>query len=242
MALLENHFYHKTISLYTAVFGNCFANLKIKRDDGKVIAVPLAYAAQQKYNVKLDQDEDQTLVKFMKRSPRMSFILSGMRRDSQRSKNKQLLLTNRHAISPAVDPVKVQYNRVPYIFNYRLDITAKYLDDILQMIEQICVAFNPSIQVVVKDNPDLEDDSALTITMTSSGLEDNFEGVFETNREITVSMEFELEGYLYMETSGASIIRTVYVNYNELIAPRFNLETDIFNEDDYIPPEDRVPL
>lgn len=240
MALLDTHFYHKTITLYTAVFGNCFADLKIQRSDGKLIAVPLAYAAQQKYNVKLDQDEDQSLIKFMKRTPRMSFILSGMRRDSQRVKNKQFRLTNKHAVNPATDVVSAQYNRIPYIFSYRLELTAKYLDDILQMVEQICSTFNPSIQVVVKDNPDLDDESALTITMLSSGLEDNFEGAFETGREISVSMEFELEGYLYMRTSDSSVIKTVYVNYYDLSDPAFLNSQDIFDENDYIAPEDRI--
>lgn len=239
MALLDTHFYHKTISLYTAVFGNCFSDIKIKRSDGKVIAVPLAYAAQQKYNVKLDQDEDPDLIKFMKRTPRMSFLLTGMRRDSVRVKNRMNRLTNKHAINPAVDVVNAQYNRVPYTFSYRLDLTAKYLDDILQLIEQICVAFNPSIQVVVKDNPDLDDQSALTITMLSTGLEDSFEGAYETGREITVTMEFELEGYLYMQTTETNVIKTVYVNYRDLSEPDFIFNTDIFDEDDYIAPEDR---
>lgn len=239
MAILDTHFYHKSISLYTAVFGNCFANLKIKRSNGQTIAVPLAYAAQQKYNVRLDQDSDHSLIKFMKRTPRMSFVLLGFRRDSQRSKNKRLQLKNLHAVDPTTEPVSSQYNRVPYIFSYRLDLTAKYLDDILQLVEQICVVFNPNIQVVVKDNPDLADESSINITMTSTGLEDNFEGIFETGREITVSLDFELEGYLYMRTGEASLIKTVYVNYHDLIDPPYLIETDVFTEDDYIPIEER---
>ncbi len=242
MALLDKHFYHKTVSLYTAVFGNCFADLKIQRDNGKLIAVPLAYAAQQKYNVKGDQDADPSLIKFMKRSPRMSFLLTGFRRDAERTKNKLLRLTNKHAVDPGKDPVLYQYNRVPYVFSYRLDLTAKYLDDILQMIEQICTAFNPSIQVVVKDNPDLQDESALTITMLTGGLEDNFEGIYETGREITVNLEFELQGYLYMPTNDATIIQKVYVNYHDLIDPPFLIDRDEFDEDDYIPEDERVRL
>jgi len=239
MAFLDTHFYHKTTSLYTAVFGNCFSDLKLIRSDGKTISVPIAYAAQQRYNVKLDQDPDQSLIKFMKRTPRMSFLLTGFRRDSIRAKNKFFRLTNKHVVNPATEPVSAQYNRVPYIFSYRLDITAKYLDDFLQIVEQICSAFNPSIQVVVKDNPDLQDESALTITMLSSGLQDNFEGTYETGREITISLEFELEGYLYSRTTESSVIKTVHVNYYDLVDSPFLIASDVYTEEDYIPLDER---
>lgn len=238
MALLDTHFYHKTISLYTAVFGNCFNDLKVARDNS-FIKVPIAYAAQQKYNVRNEQDPDPGLVRFMKSTPRMSFRLVGWQRDPARSKNKHLQLMNIHKVG-ATGEHKVQYNRVPYTFNFALDITTKYMDDMLQLFEQIAVVFNPSIQVVVKDNPTLDDDSAITITMSDSQMEDSFEGVYETGREITCTFNFTLEGYLYMPTRDGSIIKTVYINYYDLNDTDLLLDSQVFTEADALSPEDKA--
>lgn len=235
MAILEQPFYNKTVRLYSSVFGNLFNEIKIVRDDGKTIKVPLAYAAQQKYNVRMEQDEDPDLLRYMKRTPRMSFVLTGWQRDISRAKNKMHRLTNHDSVDlsdPNTEGVKAQYNRVPYIFTFRLDATAKYMDDLLQIFEQVAVMFNPSIQVVVKDNPLLDDESALTITMLNSQAEDNFEGIYETGREITMSFEFQLDGYLYMPTSDSSIIKTVFVNYCDLNDPDTMIDQQIFTEED----------
>jgi len=234
MAILEQHFYHSTIRTYTAVMGSIFNELKIRRDNGQLIKVPLAYAAQQKYNVRMDQDEDPNLIRFMKRTPRMSFILTGWQRDPARVTNKMHRLTNHGKVDltdPETGRVKAQYNRVPYTFNYRLDVTTKYMDDLLQIFEQIAVKFNPAVQVVVKDNPDLQDESAITITLQDSQAEDQFEGIYETGREITASFTFTLDGYLYMPSGDSSIIKTIFLNYHDLSTMEY-LETDILKEED----------
>lgn len=229
-AILEKPFYHNTIRLYSSVFGNLFNDIKIVRDDNKTIKIPLAYAAQQKYNVRLDQDEDPNLIRYMKRTPRMSFVLTGWNRDTTRSKNNMHKLVTR--TSSTDDSVISQYNRVPYTFNFSLDVTAKYMDDLLQVFEQIASMFNPNLQVVVKDNPDLEEDSSLNITLLDSQAEDSFEGVYENGREITMNFNFKLEGYLYKPTSNSSVIKTVYINYYDLDNPDEIIDKQTFNEDD----------
>lgn len=233
MALLEQHFYHRTIRLYTSVFGTLFDDIKIKRDDGKVISVPLSYAAQQKYNVRLEENEDPNAVRYKKRTPRLAFLLTGWRRDASRVKNKMHRLTNHHTIDrTTATGVDAQYNRVPYVFDFELHATAKYIDDLLQMVEQIAVSFNPSIQVVVKDNPDLSEESAITITMNDTQANDTFEGLFEDEREITAVFNFTLEGYLYMPTSQSGIIRTIELNYYDLHDPDTMIDQTILTEDD----------
>jgi len=237
MAILDQHFYHKTVTLYSSVFGNCFNDIFIQREGTKKILVPIAYAAQQKYNVLADQDSDPNLVRFMKRSPRMSFRLLGWARDGARSKNKMLQLTNSHSAGEASS---IQYNRVPYKFQYALDITARYMDDLLQIFEQIAVVFNPSIQVVVKDNPTLSDESAITITMEDAPFESVFEGIYESGNEITVTFNFTVDGYLYMPSRNANIIKKVTVNYFDLTNPDDLLDTQVFDEDDAMTDEEKA--
>lgn len=239
MAILDQHFYNKTISLYTSVLGNCFNDISIARD-GKIVRVPIAYAAIQKYNALADQNADPDLIRFMKRTPRMSFRLVSWGRDPARVKNKHFQMSNSHVVGvSSVDGLKVQYNRVPYKFGYIVDVTTKYIDDMLQIYEQIAVAFNPSIQVVVKDNPNIQDESAIVITVDDSQFQDNFEGLYESNREITCSFNVTLEGYLYMPVREGKTIRTVYVNYYDLDNPEQLLDQQYFDEDDAMTEEEK---
>lgn len=213
------------------IFGSVFNDMKIVRSDGKTIKVPIAYAPGQKYNERLDERPDLDTIQYRKRTPRMAFRLVGWSRDISRIKNKRLKLDNRDQVDLVTTDPSFQYNRVPYKFNFSLEITTKYLDDMLQIVEQILAAFNPSIQVVVNDNPDLGKDSTFKINMEDSQMEDQFEGSFEESRELTTMFNFTLDGYIYQQTNDSSVIRTVYVDYFDFTDPEV-IDQEIYTEDD----------
>lgn len=229
MALLEDNYYHKSITLMVGVFGSVFNDMKIVRSDGKTIKVPIAYAPGQKYNERLEERPDLDAIQFRKRTPRMSFVLTGWNRDIARLKNKRYKIDNRDSVDLTTTNPKVQYNRVPYKFNFRLELTTKYLDDMLQIVEQILAVFNPSIQVVVNDNPDLDKSSSIKINLESSQMEDQFVGSFEESRELISTFEFTLDGYIYQQTNDSSVIRTVYVDYFDFTNPDL-LDQEIYTE------------
>lgn len=237
MTILKTHFYHKTISLYTAVFGNCFNGLSVVRDDGTEILVPIAYAGKPKYNARLEAGNNTDDITFMSRTPRMSFQLTGFQRDQQRVKSKFFKLSNIHSHDPATSPISSQYNRVPYNFTYQLDITTKYIDDMLQLVEQIFVNFNPTVSIVVEDNPDLDDSSAILISLASNSFQNNFEGTFDNKRDVTFTLEFTLEGYLYMPSDYTGVIKHVTINWHDLSLD----DTPIIETDTYNAPEDVIP-
>ena len=211
MAVLENHFYHKTIMLLTGVFGSVFDELKIVRANGSVIKVPIAYGAKRKYNVRNDQNPDPGAVRYKMQLPRMSFSLVSILRDTTRSANKMYKLTE-NIDRANVLGVKSQYNRVPFLFTYSLAIKTKTIDDMLQLIEQIVVYFNPTLRVIVKDNPDLSYDSAITIKLLDTGVESISEGSFENEELIEATLQFELEGWLYMPTQTTKVITKSIIN------------------------------
>jgi hypothetical protein len=213
MAVLENHFYHKTIATLTGVFGSIFDEIKIKRSDGKIILVPIAYAIKQRYEVRNSQNEDPSAARYKMQLPRLSFKLVGLRKDNERALNRNNMLVEQGVDRSTVNSLSSQYNRVPYVFSYQLNAKTKTMDDMLQIIEQIVVYFNPTLRVIVEDNPDLNQNSAITVRMTDAGIEDITEGMFESEQAIEATMNFELEGWLYMPTNTAKIIKKVTVNY-----------------------------
>jgi hypothetical protein len=235
MAILQDHFFHDTIQMYVGVFGSVFDEIKIKRTTpnkpDKFIRVPIAYAVKKRYDVRNDQNPDPNKVRIKNQLPRMSFTMTGMQKDNSRMMNRMNTMIKS---GPRDQPggLATQRERVPYNFQFRLDVKTKNLVDILQILEQILVYFNPSIVVNVIDNPDLAMSSAIPIKLlNNSGFGDLFEGSFEDEEVIEGSLEFELEGYLYLPTSDAKIIKKVTVNYFDLDSRKF-LENQVFTEAD----------
>lgn len=217
MSILENHFYYGTISKLTGVFGSVFDNIKIKRKDNKVIIVPISYETKQMYTYKRDVDilTDETQIKIL--LPRLSFKLTGMQRDTTRTLNRLAPLVETDANREVALSIARQYNRVPYIFSYSLNVKTKTMDDMLQIIEQIVVHFNPSIKVIINDNLQLKNESTITIRLLDSGIESMFEGSFENEQILEATLSFELEGWLYMPTEQAKIIRKTTVNSIDIV-------------------------
>lgn len=231
MSILSNHFYHETISLYMMAFGAVFDEIKIRRDDDRLIEVPVSWAAGKDYNIRLKQGADPGEVRFNQRLPRISYRLTGLQRDSVRVKNK---LHKIKSINPDTDQVDTQYMRVPFNFDIEMDIKVEYYTDLLQILEQIYVYFNPSLQFTIIDNPDLQGDTALTLTLVDGGIDESFEGAFEDQRHIQSNMNFKLEGFLYMPTHKSHMITNIILNYRDL-TPDNRLgdiyETDIVTDD-----------
>lgn len=230
--ILEDFFGHKTILLYCNVFGSVFDEIKIERDNGKLIKVPIAYAVKNPYDVRNEQNPDPNKARYKNQLPRMSFSIVGYQRDPSRMVNRYSNLVGNG--NRASGTVRVQKQRVPYNFQFRLNIKTKNLIDMLQIIEQIMVYFNPSIVVNVEDAPDLGLETAIPIQLQANDtLGDLFEGSFENERIIETSLDFNLEGYLYMPTSNAKVIKKVTVNYFDLDSKGL-IETDVFTEKDAI--------
>lgn len=232
MAILENHFYNKTIKLYTAVFGTVFNDMKIVRSDGKTVKVPIAYAGQQKQNVRLDEESESPNARYKMKLPRMAFRLTGWEKDDARVTGKRHVLQDQAPDRTAVNSVQSQYNRVPYNFSFELMVKTKHIDDMLQIAEQILVYFNPGVEIVVNDNPSINASTAVNLELTGSTLEDQFEGLYEDGRSIEATFSFVLEGYLYMPSQTSGIIKKINLNYYDLLDPDTILESDTIDESD----------
>lgn len=215
MAVLETHFYHKTIHFYTGVFGTIFNNMKVKNGN-RMVSVPIQYAGQDKMNVAKDRDDNRANVRFKQRLPKLTYVLRGWNRDDSRMKNRQLKMYERPVNGTEA---KFQYNRIPYNFTYELRAKTKHLDDLLQICEQIMAYFNPNLQVIVDDNPDLPFENTINITMTDSSMEDQFEGLYEDGRTLEAVFNFTLEGYIYLPTMDSKVINQVKINYHQIIDP-----------------------
>ena len=148
------YFNNNSVRNLVVAFGSLFNNLRIQRynTDGSVkenIRIPLAYGAKEKYLRRIDeggsiQNEDGQVVAIT--LPRMSFELESVDYDTTRKRNTMQKLAGVHT-----DDSKMNYTyaEVPYNVNFNLYIMTKFMDDGLQIVEQILPYFTPEFTVSI---------------------------------------------------------------------------------------------
>ena len=196
--MLGTHFYNESIKTSVAVFGSLFNNIVIKRRDGKMLPVPIAYGPRQKW-LDAQKQFQPTEEMFEKLLPRISYEVVAMNYDSSRKlTNKQSMLRT----------------PVPYNLDFTLNITAKTLNDGWQIIEQIIPFFTPAYTVKVRHFP--EDSSNLTPTPTNTFDQtfsllavtwaDDYTGDLGDRRFIEWSLEFQTKIWLHGPVANTTVI------------------------------------
>ena len=205
-------FYHGTTRKLIIAFGSVFNNIHVQRmeADGtliKDIQVPLAYESRKKYLARLIQDSVKN-----RQVPRMGFIMTGMEADYSRSVNQM----NEYKFTQAGDTGKatIMYTPIPYNYNFTLDVYVDYMDDGLQIIEQILPYFQPDFNVVIEEVPALELKRDIPIELTGLTMSDEFEGDFSEQRIVNWNLDFIVKGWLYPPVREQEIVESVEVTYS----------------------------
>ena len=203
-------FYHGTTRKLIVAFGSVFNNIHVQRteSDGtliKDIQVPLAYESRKKYLARLIQDSKKN-----RQVPRMGFIMTGLAADYSRAVNQM----NEYKFTSATpNKATIMYTPIPYNYNFTLDIYVDYMDDGLQIIEQILPYFQPDFNVVMEEVPALELKRDIPIELTGVTLSDEFEGEFSEQRIVNWNLDFEVKGWLYPPVREQEIVESVEVTY-----------------------------
>tara|TARA_R100001082_G_scaffold110758_2_gene91647 strand:+ start:4692 stop:5444 length:753 start_codon:yes stop_codon:yes gene_type:complete len=206
-------FYNEAIRKVVIGFGSLFNDIKIirKNSDGSTkesIRVPLSYGPKEKYIRRIQQMSsisDTTKVQIT--LPTMGFNITGIAYDPARKTNK--LRQTRYQKSDG--NVEYNYNETPYNISFGLYAFSRNMDDNLQIIEQITPYFSPEFIVTVKQN---NINSKVDIPIVLNGIDtvEEYEGDFDTRRNITTSFEFTAKTYVYSPVKTSSIILDSYAD------------------------------
>ena len=205
--MFGDHFYHEIIKRSVSVFGTLFNNINIKRSDGTLIKVPLAYGPRAKWIARLQQQADLDTTRVAISLPRMGFELSSIEYDSTRKLTKRTQLKKALASNP--NNMQYQYSPAPYNLGFDLSVLVKNTDDGLQIIEQIMPYFTPDYTVTINTVPDMADKRDIPITLTGVTQTDDYEGDFMTRQVLRYDLEFVMKNYIYGPVRDSEIIRTV---------------------------------
>jgi hypothetical protein len=208
--MFGNHFYHETIKRAVSVFGTLFNNISIKRADGTMMKVPLAYGPRQKWIARLQQQAELGLGATPRTAvslPRMGFEMTSIEYDATRKLSKK----TQYKKAKTSDPTRMQYQYAPAPYNLGFSLSAlvKNTDDGLQIIEQIMPYFTPDYTVTINTVPDMGDKRDIPITLTGVTQTDDYEGDFTTRQTLTYALSFIMKNYVYGPVRDSDIIRTV---------------------------------
>jgi hypothetical protein len=108
------------------------------------------------------------------------------------------------------------FDPIPYNFEFTLSIFVKYIDDGLQIIEQILPYFTPFYTITMNDLavPDLKRD--VTVNLTSVTNQDVYEGLVEEDRTIEWDLTFVASAWIYPPVRDTSVIKIAETNFFEL--------------------------
>lgn len=216
--LNNNVFYHGTIRKCIVAFGTLFSDLYIDRREGNSVTgtvaqrlqIPLAYAPKEKYLVRLEQDpnlENNTYVSL----PRMSFEIIGYSYDSSRKLNRMQQIK----CGEGVNSMDAIYTPVPYNIDISLYILTKTQEDALQILEQILPTFTPEYTLTINAVPDLNVKLDVPIILNSVTSSDEYDGDFQTRRNVTHTLSFTLKTNLFGSLANEKVIDEVNVNIGQ---------------------------
>ena len=211
-------YYHQTIRKYVAVFGTLFNDINVVRRDAsdvikEQIKVPIAYSPRDRWILRLRRARgvsgtDEAVAMTL---PRMGFDLTAITYDGTRKLNTlgQVYSANTAA---GTSTLMKQYNPVPYNFDFSLYSMVSNAEDGAQIFEQIVPFFTPEFTVTVNLIPSMNIAPDVTMVLNGVTIEDNYQGDFQSTREIIWTLTFTMKGYVYPDVKTGSVVKTVIVN------------------------------
>tara|TARA_B100001094_G_C18196094_1_gene811113 strand:- start:9380 stop:10141 length:762 start_codon:yes stop_codon:yes gene_type:complete len=195
-------FYNESLRKLVIAFGSLFNDIRVTREDSKVIRVPLAYGAKEKFIRRIEEASsitDNTDVAIT--LPRLGFDITAMSYDPQRKGNK----LRKRIMRDSDTGLSYSYAEVPYNVSFGLYAFSRSMDDNLQMIEQVLPYFTPEFNVTVNMNT-LNQKVDVPIVMNSVQTTEDYEGDFSNRRTIITSFDLTAKSYIYNRIKTGKVI------------------------------------
>ena len=201
-------FYNEAIRKTVIGFGSLFNDIRVirKNPDGttkETIRVPLSYGPKEKFIRRIQESSSiSDTSKVQVTLPRIGFDITGYSYDPSRKTNK---LRKRALYTDDGINYNYNYNEVPYLVTFGLYVFTRNQDDNLQIIEQILPYFSPEFVVAFNMN-DINQSVDVPIVLNGLSTIEDYEGDFDTRRNITSSFDFTAKTYMYGPAKTGKVI------------------------------------
>jgi archaellum component FlaF (FlaF/FlaG flagellin family) len=143
----------------------------------------------------------------------MSFEMTSLKYDSSR-KVSAMQTFKAIKTNDRTEQVKV-FMPVPYNIGFQLSIMTKLNDDMLQIVEQILPAFQPSFSLTINLISSIGEKKDVPVILEGIVMEDNYESDYKERRALVYTLNFTAKTYLFgpIPDSTDGIIKKVQVDY-----------------------------
>ena len=218
------HFYKESIRKMVIGFGSLFNDIRVirKNADGtekEQIRLPLAYGPKEKFLRRIRETSSLSDDNKVIEVPRLSFEITNYVYDSTRKRNS---LTKRRATQTVPDRYEYTYAEVPYDISFTLQSYVRYMDDALQITEQILPYFTPDFTVTINYN-DINEKVDVPISLNDVSITEDYEGSFDARRLITTQYTFTAKSYVFGPTkkTESEVIRSADIAFFDLEGTNF---------------------
>jgi len=207
-------FYNESIRKLVIGFGSLFNDIVVKREnaDGttkETIRVPLSYGPKEKFIRRIQESSSISSGTHTQITlPRLGFDITGIMYDPQRKGNK---LRKTSVKSSDGTTTSYNYSEVPYNISFGLYAFSRNQTDNLQIIEQILPYFTPEFNVSIKVNR-INYNVDVPIILGGVNTVEEYEGEFDTRRNLTTTFEFTAKTYIYGPPKTSKIITTAEID------------------------------
>ena len=153
------HFYDGQIRRYILQITRFFSNFYVKYGDGTLVRVPVMYGGSDRQVANIIKDNSENKVNS---APRIAVYITALDLDRDRLGDStfvgKLHIRERDIIDGAYTGTQGENYTVerimptPYKLSVKVDIWTTSTDQKLQIMEQILVLFNPSVEIQTTDN------------------------------------------------------------------------------------------
>lgn len=196
--------------------------LDVDETQQKEFTLPISFGNYEKSAALKDIDESTLTSGNFNFLPRLVLSFEGMTKSTDRQTNKFQKLTKKiydnNTSRPTLD---VSYNSLAYDFHFTLLVQSRGYTITSQIVENILINFNPSLNLMIKEFPIFEDKTETQILISDPAFEVLDEFAEEEINLQQVTFDITVRGNIYSEIDIQGPIETV------------NMYTHIWDQADY---------
>jgi len=157
---MAQHFYDGIIRRYINQVMRVFGNFVVKYEDGTLVQVPVLYGDADRQVANIIRQNSENIINS---SPRISVYVTGLKLDNTRLANashvsavnireRGIDSSNTYTNAPGRNYTVERLMPTPFMLSLKADIWTSSTDQKLQLMEQILVLFNPSLEIQTNNN------------------------------------------------------------------------------------------
>lgn len=194
-----SHFYNESLRKLVIGFGSLFNQIQVYKynADGTTkekIRIPLSYGPKEKFIRRIrnmssiSEDINKTQITL----PHIGFDITALIYDVDRVTNK----LRKKYIKKEDNTGAFMYNAVPYNVSFGLYTFSRYVEENLQIMEQILPYFTPNFNITLNMNT-VHPKMDVPITINAVQMQEDYTGDFTTRRSIISTFSFTAKTYIY---------------------------------------------